>query len=148
VDYEVSLVTVEPQPLAAIAVHVAIPEIGTVFPTLDRIWAFVRGENMQFGHNVFAYEVEDGMAYLAQVGVQVAAPFTGRDDIVCATSPAGEAAATVHIGPYDRLGAAHDAVGAWCTANGKQPAGPAWEVYGDWDEDPAKLRTDVFWLLS
>jgi hypothetical protein len=22
-----------------------------------------------------------------------------------------------------------------------------WEIYGDWDEDPAKLRTDIFHLL-
>ncbi len=25
---------------------------------------------------------------------------------------------------------------------------PYWEVYGDWDDDPSKLRTDVFYLLK
>ncbi len=24
----------------------------------------------------------------------------------------------------------------------------SWEVYGHWSEDPAQLRTDVFYLLS
>jgi len=25
---------------------------------------------------------------------------------------------------------------------------PFWEVYGDWYDDPAKVRTDIFLLLS
>jgi effector-binding domain-containing protein len=148
VEYEVSPVTVEPHVLAAIPVHVQIPEIASVFPTLDRVWELVRREGLDFGHNVFVYEVESGMAHLAQVGVQVAAPFESADGIVCTTSPAGQAATTVHMGAYDRLGEAHDAVAAWCTANGRHPAGTSWEVYGDWDDDPAKVRTDIFWLLS
>ena len=27
-------------------------------------------------------------------------------------------------------------------------AGPAWEIYGDWTDDPAQLRTDVQYLLG
>jgi hypothetical protein len=23
----------------------------------------------------------------------------------------------------------------------------SWEVYGDWEDDPAKLRTDIYFLL-
>jgi hypothetical protein len=26
-------------------------------------------------------------------------------------------------------------------------AGTSWDVYGDWEEDPAKRRTDVYFLL-
>jgi hypothetical protein len=26
--------------------------------------------------------------------------------------------------------------------------GVDWEIYGHWDDDPAKLRTDVFYLLA
>jgi len=27
-------------------------------------------------------------------------------------------------------------------------AGPNWEIYGHWTDDPAQLRTDVFYLLD
>ena len=27
-------------------------------------------------------------------------------------------------------------------------AGPCWEVYGDWHDDPAKRRTDMYHLLA
>ena len=27
-------------------------------------------------------------------------------------------------------------------------AGPNWEVYGHWHDDPSQLRTDVFYLLQ
>ncbi len=36
----------------------------------------------------------------------------------------------------------------WCREAGRRPAGVNWEVYGDWDEDPAKRRTDVYCLLQ
>ena len=147
-DYEVSIVTVEAQTIAAIPVHVTPREIGGVFPTLDRVWEFVRGEQLEFVHNVFVYRVESDGAYLVELGVQVAAPFTDGDEVVCSETPAGEVATTAHIGPYDRLGKAHDAVQAWCAENGKALSPTSWEVYGDHDDDPAKLRTDVFYLLA
>jgi hypothetical protein len=31
---------------------------------------------------------------------------------------------------------------------GRAQAGVNWEVYGDWDDDPAKRRTDVHALLA
>jgi hypothetical protein len=42
-------------------------------------------------------------------GVQVARPFEGEGDVQCMEAPAGEVARTIHVGPYDRLGDAHDA---------------------------------------
>jgi hypothetical protein len=40
------------------------------------------------------------------------------------------------------------ALESWCRDNGRHPAGANWEVYGDWDEDPANVRTDVYMLLD
>ena len=145
---EVSIATVDAQTIAAIRVHVAIPDIGGVFPTLDRVWAFVRSEQLDFVHNVFVYRVESDAAYLVELGVQVTARFPDGDEVVCSETPAGEVATTAHIGPYDRLGEAHDAVQAWCAEHDKALSPTSWEVYGDHDDDPAKLRTDVFYLLA
>ena len=46
------------------------------------------------------------------------------------------------------MGAASAALEAWCTSAGRGPAGVNWEVYGDWDDDPARRRTDVYFLLE
>ena len=43
-------------------------------------------------------------------------------------------------------------VRAFCDANHHRLAGPSWEIYGhwlpEWNADPSRIRTDVFYLLS
>ena len=87
-------------------------------------------------------------------------PGTGGDgefDIECgvqmgsggnSSTPAGPVAVTAYFGPYDRMGPAHEAIHQWARDNGRVLAGASWEVYGHWNDDPAKLRTDIFYLLS
>jgi effector-binding domain-containing protein len=93
------------------------------------------------------------------LNIVVYSPFTSEGDfeIGCgvqlesggnAATPGGLVATTTHIGPYEKLRAAHDALHQWVHENGHKLAGPSWEVYGHWNEDPAKLRTDVFYLLQ
>lgn len=65
-----------------------------------------------------------------------------------AWTPGGTAVTTVHMGPYDQMKPAHEAIHKWARENGRQFAGSSWEVYGHWSEDPAKLRTDIYYLLS
>ena len=82
---------------------------------------------------------------------------TGEFDIECgvqvetggnSATPAGLVATTAHFGPYDRMGAAHEAIHQWVRENGRKIAGPSWEVYGHWSDDPAKLRTDIFYVIA
>jgi effector-binding domain-containing protein len=82
-----------------------------------------------------------------EVGVELTqpCPLTGR--VVASSLPTGTVAKTVHWGPYDGLGAAHDAVIRWCRAGGRQRAGPRWEVYGPHRHDPAEVWTEVYYLL-
>jgi len=62
-----------------------------------------------------------------------------------APSMAGRLCIGAH--PHHQLGGAHDAVQVWCRANNHPITGLSWEVYGDWEEDPQKLQTEVFYLL-
>jgi len=79
---------------------------------------------------------------------QVPAKFADIGEVECREIPAGEAATTVHWGPYAQLGEAHDRVIEWIRKNGRTRAGVGWEVYGHWDDDPAKVRTDIYHLLK
>jgi hypothetical protein len=81
-------------------------------------------------------------------GVGVTAPFAAVGAVEPTPLPVGDVATTIHWGNYAQLGAAHNAVIAWCEAHGRRRAGPSWEIYGHWTEDETRLRTDVFYLLE
>jgi effector-binding domain-containing protein len=72
-------------------------------------------------------------------------PLSGR--VRVSALPAGTAATTVHRGPFGDFGPAHDAVVRWCTEHGRRRTGTRWEIYGPHDDDPAKQRTEVYWLI-
>jgi GyrI-like small molecule binding domain len=86
-------------------------------------------------------QVTPGGEFEVRCGVQVE---SGGND----ATPGGAVATTFHMGPYTELRHAHQAIHKWVRENGYQFAGPSWEVYGHWSDDPAQLRTDVFYLLS
>jgi len=87
-----------------------------------------------------------------EVGVELEKRFDGEGEVVGSSVPVGLVASTVHLGPYQKLDKAHGAIKEWCGRNGYALAGPKWEIYGhwvqEWNNDPAKIRTDVFYLLK
>jgi effector-binding domain-containing protein len=113
------------------------------------VWGVVRAQRIPgAGRHVALYW--DNQINL-EVGVELEAPFAGHGEVVGSATPAGLVATATHFGPYGQLHQAHDAIRAWCQANGYTPAGPNWEIYGhwqnDWNSDPSKIRTDVYYLL-
>jgi hypothetical protein len=43
---------------------------------------------------------------------------------------------------------AYQAIDEWMAANGREPAGRVWEIYGDPTPDPAHSATTVVYLLK
>jgi effector-binding domain-containing protein len=146
-DYHVEVKQVEPQTTAVVCFRARQADLSTVIPqACGEVWNFVRSAAIpQPGRHVALYL--DGVMNI-ECGVEVGQRFQGNGRVVCSHTPADFVATTIHIGPYSRLGDAHKAVSTWCAANGHSPAGPRWEIYGHWNDDPAKLRTDVFYLLQ
>jgi effector-binding domain-containing protein len=148
--YDVALRTVDEDPTAVVAATTTWPEFPALWgQLLDEVYAVVRagggGGVEKAGHNVMLYKDDRPDV---EVGVQVAGPFAAVGRVVPSVLPAGRVVATVHRGPYDRLGAAHDAVHRWAVANGHVLTRVRWEIYGDWAEDPAELETAVCWLVA
>ncbi len=115
---------------------------------LDGVWAFLGQNDLRTdGHNIMVYR-NDVPNLEFEVGVQVARTFEPHGAIVPSSLPQGRAVRTIHRGDYAGLGKAHDAVARWCRTKGHTPSGTRWEVYGDWDEDPANVETAVYWLLE
>jgi effector-binding domain-containing protein len=139
--------TADPRPTAVIAATTTWPEYPALWRRLlDEVHAGVRWtDGGRPGRNVMLYR--DDVPNV-EVGVELDKPAELTGPVVRSSLPAGTVAMTVHRGPYQDLGLAHDAVLAWCAGHGIALAGPRWEVYGHWHEDPALLETEVFYLLE
>jgi effector-binding domain-containing protein len=151
-DYKVTVETASPLTLAAVRDTVAISGIARAWkPALDKVWAFLRTNQVpNAGINVFLYRHPESMDNPMDIdfGVEVLNRFEDDGDIQCVETPSGHVAQTVHIGLYDRLSGAHAAIHAWCKANQRRIGGYSWEIYGHWNNDPAKLETTIRYLLA
>jgi effector-binding domain-containing protein len=139
--------------LAAVGREVAAGRVGDVWRSaLDQVWAFLRSQPglRADGHNIFVYHHpgKDGDPMKADFGVEVTREFAGSGEVRPVSTPGGEAAVVRHVGPYDGLAEAHTAIQAWTRESGRALADNSWEIYGDWNDDPAKLETLVLYLLS
>ena len=145
--YQVQIQQVASQLTAVVRFRAATSELAILVPqACGEVWTFLRSGNFpKPGRNLALYL--DGVMNI-ECGVEVFQPFAGNDRVVCSSTPAGLVATAAHLGPYNRLGDAHHAVRKWCADQGHVLAGPSWEVYDHWNDDPTKLRTDVFWLLQ
>lgn len=148
--YDVREVTVAPRPVAGVRAQVPRGGVGRAFGRhLDQVYAAAKkGALALDGQNIFIYRAATPEELTVDFCVGSTAPFDAVGAVRPLTTPSGVAAMTTHIGDYGRLGEANAAILDWCRANGRKHAGPSWEVYGHWDADPAKLRTEVYYLLA
>jgi effector-binding domain-containing protein len=146
-QYPVNVQRVDSQLTAVVRRRARQKDLATVIPQgCGEVWEFVRSAGLPHpGRNLALYlDLEMNL----ECGVEVTQPFDGNGGVVCSSTPGGSVATTVHLGPYHLLGEAHEAIHHWCTKQELTLAGPFWELYGHWTDDPAKLRTDVFYLLQ
>lgn len=149
------LVTVERTrecPTAVIKADTTWREFPTLWqPLLTEVWAFLAATPglKTDGHNVMLYRTGLPEFQVAvEVGVQVTRRFEATGRVVPSTLPVGEAATTVHRGAPASIGAAHDAVKAWCSAHGRDLTGVSWEIYGDPDPQTGHFDVAVYWELA
>jgi len=150
--YQIKVEAVQAELVAAVRTRVPISGIAQAWkPALDQVWAFIRTHgSLKPGHNLFLYHHPANRSEPMDIdfGVQVAQPFEPSGNVRCIETPAGDVASTIHVGPYDRLAGAHNAVHAWCSANHRNIGQASWEIYGDWTDDPARLETTIRYLLA
>jgi effector-binding domain-containing protein len=146
-SYQVRIERVEAQPLAVVRRLAKIDELSRVVPAAcGEVWNFIRANGIRNPGRHVAVYLDCKMNI--EVGAEVPGPFVSDGNVVASSIPAGRAATTTHMGPYQKLGDAHNAVQAFCKEHGHALAGVSWEIYGHWTDEPAKLRTDVYWLLK
>jgi effector-binding domain-containing protein len=153
-SYPVRVERVMSSPIAVVRRRVAPGELSKVVPeACGLVWETVKAAQVKdAGRHVTVYRDAGAGLVDIEVGVEVGNAFPGRDEVVGSVTPVGDAATMTHFGPYRKLGEAHQAIRQWCAAQGRTLAGINWELYGhwldEWNKDPSKIRTDIFYLLK
>jgi len=150
--YDVTVERTAECPTAVVKANTTWGEFPTLWRTLlDDVWAFLGSKPglRAEGHNVMLYRHSlPDVEVAVEVGVQVTESFKATRRVVPSTLPAGEAATTVHQGTPSEIGAAHDAVRAWCSAHRRELTGVSWEIYGDPDPQTGHFDVAVYWQLA
>jgi hypothetical protein len=149
--YQVHLEQSTGCPLAVVRRRASLPQLSKVVPeACGLVWGVVRAQHIAGPGRHVALYLDDQINL--EVGVELETPFGGWGEVVGSALPSGNVATTTHFGPYHLLGAAHQAIRDWCGKQGHTLAGPNWEVYGHWldawNHEPAKICTDVYYLLT
>lgn len=147
---EIIRVDVQPRPLAAVRVTTVLSKWPSQFTKhLNKVYDAVHaGKVKQSGQNVMVYRPRSDGSVDIECGIEVEVKFESIGEVEYCKTPGEAALTTAHIGPYNQLRSSHSAIVEWSRKNGHRLSGICWEIYGDWDEDPAKLRTDIFHLLG
>ncbi len=147
--YDVHAEQAAARPLAAVRATTTPQRLSAdIVRLLDMVWPVLREQGVRTGHNVVVYYGGGHGALTIDAGVEALTDFDSRGEVRGVATPAGEVATAAHYGEYSDMGAAYSALEQWCAGNQRKPTGVSWEVYGDWDEDPARQRTDVYYLLE
>ena len=152
VAYDVTIERTTECPTAVVKARTTWRQFPTLWrPLLDEVWAFLHatpGIHTE-GHNVMLYRNDvSTVVFAVEVGVQVTRFFEAAGRVVPSTLPAAEVATTVHAGTPAEIGAAHDAVRAWCSAHDRKLSGVSWEIYGDPDPETGHFDVAVYWQLA
>lgn len=94
------------------------------------------------------YRSVPGDAVDVEAGFPVAAAVTPDSDVRPSSLPGGDAAETVHIGPYETLGDTYREMAEWMERHGRHPAELSWESYLTDPDDPAGPETLVVWPVG
>jgi effector-binding domain-containing protein len=150
--YEVRIEKVsEARPLAVVRRMARPAQFSRVVPECcGVVWSALKAAGVKgAGRHVAVYWDE---VVNLEVGVEMHESFAGVGEVVASALPVGVVASVAHFGPYQRLGEAHGAVKEWCDRNVYALAGAKWEIYGhwleEWNNDPSKIRTEVFYLVK
>lgn len=150
-NYKFKVETLESQPVITMRFKVA-PESAKISAkyaeAFTAVFAHVFAQGgepigMPFGryHSVSNESLE------IEAGVRVKKAIKGKGEIKASELPAGKVVTTIHHGPYEELGLAHQALNKWAIDHGYTPASPLWELYltdPGQEPDQSKWQTQLF----
>lgn len=149
-SYEVRFEHVEAHPMAGVPARASHAELSTAIrDSLGKVYETLRADAPgPLGCNVVLYGPGWGGKFDLRIGVRLDEPYAGDGAVKSYETPAGDVAHVVYFGEYAKMHPAHEAAQKAALESGRGLTGASWEVYGDWSDDPAKLRTDIYYQLG
>jgi effector-binding domain-containing protein len=151
---EALIATAQPRLVAAVRRQATAATIGTLIRS-SGVWDVMKVRGIRStGHNVVIYRAEPGQGLgtpgglPVDIGAEISAPFESDEALQCVSTPSGRFISVLHTGPVEQIGEAYDAILAYCRTRDLTLAGPYWEFYGHWTEEPEKFETTVYWSLA
>lgn len=145
--YQVEERTLAEQPTAVMRGRMRVDAIGAFLArTYAAVATYVQRMGGELAGAPLARYRQDGEEFEVEAGFPLVAAVEAGDEVQAGSLPGGPAAVTWHVGPYDAMAPAYDAIADWIARQGGEAAGPPWEVYySDPQEhpDPATWRTEV-----
>ncbi len=155
-DYEVEIVTVEAMPYYSVTDEVAMSDMDSEFMAqrYGEISAYL-GEDMQNAtappFSIYPLWDEENQKAIIEVGMAVQSEKPGNERVKKGETYAGEAMKVNFYGPYEGLGAAHEAIYAYAQANNIEMGGYPYEVYvtdPSTESDQSKWLTEVYYPVK
>ena len=150
-EYKCEIVETKDQPVLSIRTRTRVqdlpPLIGQAY---GKIMARMAELAVEAAGNPFvAYYNLDMENLDVELGFPVDVKLKGEGDVQPGLIPGGWKATTMHVGPYEQLSVAYEALNAFVKSQGKEPTGIAYEYYLDGPEVPMdKVRTIIVFPLK
>ncbi|HEY6932876.1 MAG TPA: GyrI-like domain-containing protein [Marmoricola sp.] len=150
--YRVEVVHEQARHLAVVRFRATPAELpGKISRAFGTVGAYLTRERLPpAGPPVTRYELRDGEFEVA-TGFPVSAPVVGDGIVLPLDLPECDCVRTVHVGRYEDLGRAYDALRAAALESGRSvdEEAPMWEEYLTGPDVPAdRQRTVVHWPLA
>jgi hypothetical protein len=111
---------------------------------LDVVWENVKSSGvLTTGINHAVYG-EQGEIF---AGVEITTPGAALNGLAAREIVLERYAYYKHVGPYAALADAHAQMAAEIRARSLVQSSPVIEIYGHWNEDPAKLETEIIYAV-
>ena len=151
--YEIVEKDVQPQPVVSIRVTTKESDLSfTLGEMITALWLYlVKVGGRPAGMPFARYHEFRGNTVDLEVGIPMSELGLGEGQIVAGELPGCRVAATWHVGTYDKLPEAYQALEAWLREHGRELTGVPWEIY--WAgpveiQDPAQWETEVLWPIG
>jgi effector-binding domain-containing protein len=144
-EYAVTLEQRPEQPAAVVRGHVTVEELPAFLGgAFGEVAAALGAQHLVPAGPPFGrYRLVDG-GFDVEAGFPSSGPVSAAGRVEPAELPGGPVATTMHVGSYDDVGAAYQAVTDWVEAAGYVVVGDPWECYLDGPEVPEPRTTVCF----
>jgi effector-binding domain-containing protein len=133
--------------ILSVRTHAGVQDLPRVLGDVyGRIMAYLGEVNTQpNGHPFVIYYNMDMSNLDIEVGFEVPAGLTGKNDLIPGVIPASKVVSLIYTGPYEECGSAYEALGQWFKENQLEGTGTAIEFYlNDPQVDPpAQTRIEM-----